>query len=134
MRIYAIRLASIGRWLGRLLATFWAMLLIISVLGSAISESFSRPTLETVLLVFWGIMAVAGALVSWWRDDLAALLLVVSSAGLGVHIGFYAAHNHFFAWLFIGLPFLASGCCLLFTCWSLRLTGLAPMPDKDRNQ
>jgi hypothetical protein len=117
MQIKQFNFAVIMQWSGRLLATLWAMLLIISLLGSAISESFSHPTVETALLVLLGIMAVAGAVVSWWRDDLAGLLLVVSSAGLGIHIGFYVGHNHFFAWSFFGLPFLVSGCCLLFARW-----------------
>ncbi|TES85601.1 hypothetical protein E3J95_04050 [Candidatus Aerophobetes bacterium] len=65
-----------------------------------------------------GLVALAGCVMSWWRDLLASILLVATSAGLGVHIGIFAGRNHFMAWSILGLPYLVAG-ALLINAWRL---------------
>ena len=47
----------------------------------------------------------------------AILLLVLVSLALGIHIGVYAGHNHFLAWLMIGFPYLLAGGLILTSLW-----------------
>ena len=70
------------------------------------------------LLVMIGIVALTGCVLSWRQDLLAGILLVITSAGLGVHIGSFAGRNHFVAWSMLGLPYLIAG-LLLFYAWRL---------------
>ncbi len=40
---------------------------------------------------------------------LSGILLVVTSAGLGAHIGAFAGRNHIMVWAILGLPYLVAG-------------------------
>ena len=92
------------------------------LIGEAISEflaqGFITTSVEGGLLVIIGLVALAGCVMSWWRDILASILLVATSAGLGVHIGIYAGRNHFLVWSILGLPYLVAG-VLLINAWRL---------------
>ena len=71
------------------------------LIGEAISEFLSLGFVTTSvagsLLVLIGIVALAGCILSWRQDLLAGVLLVITSAGLGIHIGIFAGRNHFMA-------------------------------------
>jgi hypothetical protein len=78
------------------------------LIGEAVSEilsnGFMTMSMAGILLVLIGVVALAGCILSWWKDLLASILLVITSAGLGVHIGIFAGHNHFLAWSMLGAP------------------------------
>jgi len=115
-------LAKRIRWAARIICliitTFGAIMLV----GGAVSEFLSQGSIATSLagslLVIIGLVAVAGCILSWWRDLLSGILLVVTSAGLGAHIGAFAGRNHFMVWAILGLPYLIAGVLLLYT-WRL---------------
>lgn len=92
------------------------------LIGEAVSEflaqGFVTTSLEGGLLVMIGIVALAGCVLSWWRDLLAGILLLVTSAGLGAHIGIFAGRNHLMVWSILGLPYLVAGVLLLYA-WRL---------------
>jgi len=92
------------------------------LIGEAISEflaqGFITTSVEGGLLVMIGLVALAGCVMSWRRDLLASILLVATSAGLGVHIGIYAGRNQIMAWSILGLPYLVAG-VLLINAWRL---------------
>jgi len=92
------------------------------LIGEAVSEFLSQgfitTSIEGNLLVIIGIIALAGCILSWWRDLLSGILLVATSAGLGAHIGICAGHSHIMAWSMLGLPYLVAG-LLLFYAWRL---------------
>jgi hypothetical protein len=71
------------------------------LIGGAVSELLSSGSINTSiegnLLVVIGVVAMAGCVISWFRDLPAGILLVVASAGLGAHIGAFAGRNHFIA-------------------------------------
>jgi len=92
------------------------------LIGEAVGELGSRGSIamsvEGGTLVLTGLVGFAGFVLSWWRDLIAGILLVITSAGLGVHIGIFAGRNHFLAWLMLGLPYLIAGALLLYA-WRL---------------
>jgi hypothetical protein len=110
------------RWAGRIIAliitAFGGTMLIGEAISEILSQGFAAPSTAGSLLVLIGIVALAGCILSWWKDLLASILLVVTSAGLGIHIGIFAGHNHFLAWSMLGAPYLIAG-LLLFASWRL---------------
>jgi len=87
-------------------------------IAELLAEGLEPFTIEGILLVVLAGIALAGAIVSWWRERLAGILLVLAAVGLGIHIGIVAGRNHFLVWLMVGLPYLVAG-ALLFTSWRL---------------
>lgn len=106
------------RWAARVIASIAAIWFIAMLIGSAITEGTAPITIETGTLVFLGVIAVAGGILSWWKDAISGILLFLTSVGLGVHISCYAGHSHVFAWTLIGLPYLVA-CILMISSWRL---------------
>jgi len=115
-------LAKRMRWAARIICLIVTVVGATMLIGEAISEflaqGFITTSVEGGLLVMIGLVALAGCVMSWWRDLLASILLVATSAGLGVHIGIFAGRNHFMAWSILGLPYLVAG-ALLINAWRL---------------
>ncbi len=117
------RLAKSMRWVARVMVLAAAGLFLTFLIGEALgagldlgSESITTEGISLIALV--GI-ALIGCAISWWREWLAGVLLVLVSIGFGVHIGVYARSNYLPAWLIAGLPYLIAG-MLLFTSQWLR--------------
>ena len=113
------RLAKRMRWAARVIGLLGAGFLLVMLIGAAVDE-FTAEGLEPVetagiLLGVLGGLALAGSIVSWWRERLAGILLVLVSAGLGIHIGVYAGRNHFLVWLMLGLPYFVAGVLFLIS-------------------
>ena len=115
-------LAKRMRWAARIIClivtVFGATMLIGEAVTEFISQGFVTTSIEGGLLVMIGLVALAGCVIIWWRDLPASILLVVTSAGLGVHIGIFAGRNHFMVWSILGLPYLVAG-VLLINAWRL---------------
>ena len=115
-------LARRMKWAGRLIGLVAAGFFLVFLVGEAISEVLDegREPLEIagILLGLLQGLALVGVIVSWWRERLAGMLLAAASIGLGIHIGVYAGHNHFLAWLMVGLPYLVASVLLLIS-WRL---------------
>ena len=118
------RLAKRVRWTARvivlILTIFGAIMLIGAAVSEFLSQGFITTSLAGNLLVVIGIVALAGCVLSWWRDLLAGILLLVTSAGLGAHIGIFAGRNHLMVWTILGLPYLVAGVLLLYARWLSR--------------
>ena len=115
------RLAKRMRWAARIISLAAAGFLLAMLIGGALTEGVSRDIVEAIQgisLGVLGLIALAGGIVSWWRERLAGTLLILTSAGMGIHIGLIAGRNHFLAWLMVGLPYLVAG-ALLFNSWRL---------------
>jgi len=106
------------RWAARVIGLIAAVFFLGMLIGSAVSEGVGPMTIESSTLVLLGAVALAGCIASWWRDTTAGILLVLTSIGLGVHIGYFAGHNHVLAWSIIGLPYLVAGILILIS-WRL---------------
>ena len=115
------RLAKRMRWAARVIGLIAVAFLGTMLIGSAIAEALTTGlesiTIEGILLGVLGAVALAGCIVSWWRERLAGILLVATAVGFGIHIGIFAGHNHFLAWLMVGFPYLVAGGLLLTSWW-----------------
>ena len=106
------------RWAGRTIASIAAIWFLAMLIGAAITEGTGPITMESGTLVLFGVIAVAGGILSWWKDAISGILLFLTSVGLGIHISCYAGHSHFFAWTLIGLPYLIAS-ILMMSSWRL---------------
>ena len=110
------------RLAARIIALGAAGFLLISMIGSAIAEAPAEGSetaaIEGILLVVIGGVALAGGILSWWRERLAGILLVLAAMAMGIHIGVVAGRNQFIVWLVMGLPFLVAG-LLFLSSWRL---------------
>lgn len=112
------RLVRRTRWTARVIGTIAAVFFVGMLLVSAISEGVKPLTIESGTLALLGVVSLSGCIASWWRDMPAGILLVLTSVGLGVHIGYFAGRNHVLAWSIIGLPYLVAG-ILILNSWRL---------------
>jgi len=112
------RLARRTRWAARVIGTIAAVFFVGILIASAVSEGIEPLTIESGTLALLGMLSLSGCIASWWRDMPAGILLILTSAGLGVHIGYCAGHNHVLAWSIIGLPYLVAG-ILILNSWRL---------------
>ncbi len=100
------------RLAARILALGVAGLFLISLVAGAFFED--EPfAMEGMLLVVIVAVALAGGILSWWRERLAGILLVLAAIGMGLHIGAFAGRNHVLVWLIMGLPYLIAGVLFL---------------------
>jgi hypothetical protein len=118
----AHRAARPMRWAARIIVTlitiFGAIMLVGEFVGELISGGSMTASAEGVLLGIIGLVALAGCILSWLRDFPSGILLVVTSAALGAHIGFCAGRHHFQVWAMLGLPYLVAG-VLILCAWRL---------------
>ena len=116
------RLAKGMRWAARviclIITVFGGTMLIGTAISEFLSQGFVTTSIEGSLLVVIGLVALAGCVMSWFRDLPAVILLVATAAGLGMHIGICAGHSHIKAWSILGLPYLVAS-LLLFCAWRL---------------
>ena len=111
------------RWAARIIGLVAAVFLLAMLIGAGIGELLaeeSEPiTIEGLSLVVLAVIALAGCIMSWWRQRAAGIMLILAAIGLGIHIGFFAGRNHFLAWSMVGFPYFVAGVLLLV---SLRLS------------
>lgn len=106
-----------GRVIGLVASGFTLLFLIASAIGGTITENETGEVAGGILLAALIAIALTGCILSWWRERLAAILLVLVAIGMGIHIGIYAGRNHFLVWLMLGLPYLAAGKLLFYAWW-----------------
>jgi hypothetical protein len=103
------RLAPAMKWAGRIIASIGASWFLLVFIGELMSEESQPFTLEGATVVVVGVVAIAGAALSWWRERPATAVLVLASILIAAHIAVYAGRHHVLAWLSLGLPFLLAG-------------------------
>lgn len=104
------------RWAARIIGLGAAGFLLVMLIGGALTEGLGQDLAEAIQgisLGVLGLIALAGSILSWWWERLAAILLMSSALGLGIHIGICAGYNHLLAWSIVGLPYLIAGILLL---------------------
>jgi hypothetical protein len=120
------RLAKRMRWAARVIGLLAATVcLAIVVINAAVEglpeggEAINQAELvQGIMIGVLGVVGLTGSIVSWWRERLAGVLLVLTAVGFGIHVGLCAGRNHFMAWLMIGFPYLVAA-VLLFSSWRL---------------
>ena len=92
-----MKLARQMTWAARIICliiiVFGGTMLIGAAVTEFISQGLVMPPLAGGLLVIIGIIALVGCILSWRRELPAGILLVITSAALGAHIGYFAGHN-----------------------------------------
>ena len=91
------------------------------LIGAAVtefSEGFAQTEPAGFILAAIGAVALAGMILSFWRERIGGILLLACSAALGAHIANFAGRNHLLAWATVGLPFLVSG-VLFVNAWRI---------------
>ncbi|UCE97217.1 MAG: hypothetical protein JSV74_04425 [Dehalococcoidia bacterium] len=117
-RRLAIRIRLLGRVFGLVTAGFSLIFIVAEAFGEPANAYVAADKLAGFLLAILIVIAIAGCILSWWRERTAAVLLVLVAVGLGIHIGVYAGRNHLLAWSMVGLPYLIAGELLLYA-WRL---------------
>ena len=110
------RPAKLMRWAARVIGLGTAGFMLLMLIGAALTEGPGQDIAEAVQGISLGMLeliALAGCIVSWWRERLAGVLLISVALGLGIHIGVCAGHNHLLAWSMVGLPYMVAGVLLL---------------------
>ena len=115
-------LAKRMRWTGRVIGLFTAGFFLAFLIGEAISEVLAEDWeatigVEGILLGILVAIALAGCIISWWRQRIGGILLILASIGLVIHIGIIAERNHFLVWLVLGFPYLIAGGLILYAWW-----------------
>ena len=95
-------LAAAMGFIGRVIGFTAALFMMVMLIGGAFAETGPMKT-AGILLAIIGAAALAGCILSFWRERLAIVLLLLVTIGLGIHIGVYAGRNHFVTWLVLGL-------------------------------
>ena len=111
------------RWVARIIGLGAAGYLVSVLIGGALTGGLGQDITEAIQgisLGLLGVIALAGSILSWWRERLAAIVLISVALGLGIHIGVCARFNHFLVWSVVGLPYLIAGILLLESRWLLR--------------
>jgi len=121
------RSAKVMRWTGRVIGLIVSISWLLIMTASATHditdnglELSGSDVVQGALIAVIAAIALAGCIFSWWRLRFSALLLVIASAGMGIHIAFNAGRNHFFAWSVSGLPYLIAGVLFLGSWWVSR--------------
>ena len=130
------RLAKRMRWVARIIGLLAAGVCLLMLIGSTIAEVLTgawattsqTDIIQGSLIGVLGAIGLAGCIVSWWRERLASILLVLTAVGFGIHIGLCAGRNHFQAWLMVGFPYLIAS-VLLFNSWLLTRKTLEEQKD-----
>ncbi len=125
------RLAKRMRWAARIIGLLAAVVCLSILIGEAVNEVLTgawattsqTDIIQGSLIGVLGAIGLAGCIVSWWRERLASILLVLTAAGFGIHIGLCARRNHFLAWLMVGFPYLIAS-VLFFNSWRLSMKTL----------
>lgn len=119
----AERLRLAGRIIGFGITVFGGIMLIGEAVGEFTQKGWAVITEATpsdpgVLLLIIGAVALAGCILSFWRERAAGIMLVAVAGALAAHIAVFAGRNHLLAWSMLGLPYLVAG-ILFLNSWRL---------------
>ena len=100
----------IARGIGSLVVAFW---LFIGILQGMVG---SDPwTGESTILSVLTITSALGVLIAWWREGLGGIILVIAAVAHSTFAYFAAGHNHAFAMLISGGPWMVVGILFLIS-------------------
>ena len=114
------------RLTARIIASLAAFFLILFLAGGAVEELVSEDTeglsIEGITLGIIALTAIAGCIISFKKERLGGIILLLAALSFGIHIALVAGRNHFLVWLMTGFPYLLAGALFLYV-W--HLTGKA---------
>jgi hypothetical protein len=112
-----------ARVIGLAVALFGLMMAIGEGIQSLQTEGFKGFNLEFLqgtLIILSLVIALAGCIISWWRERLAGILLILTFIGLAITGAINRPPNA--GGLIFGSPFLVAGVLFLLSRWFSRKT------------
>jgi len=110
------------QWVARIIAIIAAVFLGSTLISQAISRILQdgwgaalEPLPEVLSLIGIEVLLIASCVLAWLRERTAGILLVLTSAALGAHVGLFEDTNHLYAWSRVGFPVLVAGALLLIS-------------------
>jgi len=89
--------------------------LVIVFIMSGVAEIMDRgwgtisEDMQGIILAVLSILALAGCILSWWREQLAGIILIVIAIALGSYGGAIAGRHNIIVGLMLCIPLLISG-------------------------
>ena len=119
----AERMRLAGRIIAYGITGFGGAMLIGEAVGEFTQKGWAAitptsPADPGLLLVIIGAVALAGCILSLWRERAAGIMLVAVAGALGAHIAVFAGRYHLMVWSMLGLPYLVAG-ILFLNSWRL---------------
>jgi len=115
-----MRLAA--RVIGLIAAGFFLFMLIASAIGEVITGAWETTSqadkIQGSLLAAFAAIALVGCIVSWWRERLAGIVLILTAVGLGAYGGAIAGRHNIIVGLVLALMYLVPGGLFLIS-WRL---------------
>lgn len=106
------------RCVGRVIALLGLVLFIIFLaIALLLQDPASNGIYETILLSVIIVFALSGFVVSWWRDDLAGILLVVAYVVSVIAAIITYGLRDSLDWVRAGLPLLLGGLLFILSSW-----------------
>ena len=106
------------RLTARIIASAAAFFLLIFLVGGVVEELVAEDAeglnIEGITLGLIALVAVAGCIIAFRREQLGGIILMLVAIAFGIHIAFAAGRNHFIAWLMVGFTYLLAGALFLY--------------------
>jgi hypothetical protein len=116
------RTADILRIIARVIGIIIIVFFLIIIIGEGIQEGFLNISVESLYVLIPTIVAVAAFILSWWRELLGGILLVVAyllfSFSPSIHSLSYKENPQFYTGMFLyALPLFVSGVLFILASW-----------------
>ncbi len=124
------RIAKRTRWAARIIGLIFIAFFLLMLIGETITsiqaEGFEFEV-ESLLVVVPLLIALAGYIISWWRERVGGSLLILVSIVFGILPPIaaqpsWSTSEALQGWLILGLPFLVAGVLFLISSWLSRKT------------
>jgi uncharacterized membrane protein len=105
--------------IGRFIAFIAAAFLIVMLVSEGALKDISATDIAGLLLIIFGIIALAAYVLSFWKVNYAGFLLIAVSLAYIIHSFYYLNNGQIALWLLTGMPHLVAGGLLLLG-WRIR--------------
>ena len=119
------------RWTARIIGLVTIAFFLIFLIGEtvmSIQAEGLKFDVESLFIVVPTVIALAGYIVSWWREQVGGSLLILVSIAFGILPSINAQPSWSVlqtlqGWLMLGSPFLITGVLFPISSWLSRKTG-----------
>ncbi|GMQ62704.1 DUF7670 domain-containing protein [Vallitalea maricola] len=106
------RKLHIVRWIARVISSLSIAFFLFIFIGECISN-FGPLTLEGVMIAGFAVVLMVGVLISWWKEGIGGIILIISGVIFAIFIYLTAGTNRILASTLISSPFWTSGVLFL---------------------
>ena len=98
---------------GRFIAFIAAAFLVVMMISEGALKNISTADIAGLLLIIFGVIALASYALSFWKVNYAAFLLIAVSLAYLIHSFYYLNNGQIALWLLTGMPHLVAAVLLL---------------------